>query len=182
MISFGSTRSRRRRRCALPPARSARRGRIWYIRYYDGRGRRRLESTHSANRDDAEKLLRKRLSAKDHGVLPDAAIGTLTLKEATDDLIADYKTNGRRSLPEVKRKIELHLPPYFGERRRMTSITTAEIRAFTVARQEAGASNAEINRELAALCRPSGWPCARADWCNVHTCRCCKSATHERVS
>ena len=75
------------------------RGRIWYIRYYDGRGRRRLESTHSTDREDAEKLLRKRLSAKDAGVLPEAAIGSLTLKEATDDLIADYKTNGRRSLP-----------------------------------------------------------------------------------
>ncbi len=130
-----------------------RRGQNYSIRYYDGRGRRRLESTHSTNREDAEKLLRKRLSAKDAGVSPDAAIGKLTLKEATDDVIADYKTNGRRSLPEVTRKIELHLLPHFGERRRMTSITTAEIRAFTVARQEAGASNAEINRELAALRR-----------------------------
>jgi hypothetical protein len=45
------------------------RGRIWYIRYYDGRGRRRLETTKSTTREDAEKLLRKRLSAKDAGVL-----------------------------------------------------------------------------------------------------------------
>ena len=129
------------------------RGRVWYVRYYDGRGRRRLESTHSTERQEAEKLLRKRLTAKDAGVLPDAAIGKLTLKEATDDLLNDYKLNGRRSLQEVRRKIELHLLPYFGERRRMTSITTPEIRAFTVARQDAGASNAEINRELAALRR-----------------------------
>jgi site-specific recombinase XerD len=129
------------------------RGQIWYIRYYDVRGRRRLESTHSPDRAEAEKLLRKRLTAKDAGVSPDAAIGKLTLKEATDDLLNDYKMNGRRSLPEVRRKVELHLFPYFGERRRMTSITTAEIRAFTVARQDAGASNAEINRELAALRR-----------------------------
>jgi hypothetical protein len=33
-------------------------------------------------------------------------IRTLPLKEATDDLLNDYKTNGRRSLPEVPRKIE----------------------------------------------------------------------------
>lgn len=129
------------------------RGRIWYVRYYDGRGRRRLESTHSAERCEAEKLLRKRLTAKDAGVLPDAAVGRLTLKEATDDLLNDYKLNERRSLQEVKRKIELHLFPYFGERRRMASITTSDIRAFTVARQEAGAKPAEINRELAALRR-----------------------------
>ena len=125
-----------------------RRGRVWYIRYYDGRGRRRLESTHSTDREDAEKLLRKRLSAKDAGVLPEAAIGSLTVKDATDDVIADYKANGRKSLKDVQGKITLHLHPFFGERRRMSSISTANIRAFVVERQEAGASAAEINRIL----------------------------------
>lgn len=140
------------------------RGRIYYIRYYDVKGRRRLETTKSTDRNEAEKQLRKRLSAKDAGVSPDAAVGKLTLKEATDDVINDYKVNGRRSLPEVKRKIELHLLPYFGERRRMMSITTADIRAFIAERQreektdngtitKRAASNAEINRELAALRR-----------------------------
>ena len=86
------------------------RGRIYYIRYYDVKGRRRLETTKSTDRNEAEKQLRKRLSAKDAGVSPDAAIGKLTLKEATDDLLNDYKVNGRR-LPEVQRKIELHLLP-----------------------------------------------------------------------
>lgn len=140
------------------------RGRIYYIRYYDVRGRRRLETTKSTDRNEAEKQLRKRLSAKDAGVSPDAAIGKLTLKEATDDLLNDYKVNGRRSLHEVRRKIELHLLPYFGERRRMTSITTADMRAFIAERQreekaddgtitKRAASNAEINRELAALRR-----------------------------
>ena len=51
--------------------------------------------------------LRRRLSAKDAVVSPDAAIGKLTLKEATDDLLNDHKVNGRRSLPEVRRKVEL---------------------------------------------------------------------------
>src|SRR5215208_1912371 len=88
------------------------RGRVWSIRYYDGRGRRRLESTHSTAREDAEKLLRKRLSAKDAGVLPEAAIGSLTVKDATDDVIADYKTNARKSLKDVQGKIALHLLPF----------------------------------------------------------------------
>lgn len=140
------------------------RGRIFYIRYYDLRGRRRLESTHSADRDDAEKLLRKRLSAKDGGVLPEAAIGSLTLKDATDDLIADYKTNKRKSLRDVQGKITMHLLPFFGERRKMTSIGTPEIRRFIADRQseerdkdgkitKRAAKPAEINRELAALRR-----------------------------
>ena len=44
------------------------RGRIYYIRYYDVKGRRRLETTKSTDRNEAEKMLRKRLSAKDAGV------------------------------------------------------------------------------------------------------------------
>ena len=111
------------------------RGRVYYIRYYDLRGRRRLESTHSDDRNEAEKLLRKRLSAKDGGVLPEAAIGSLTLKEATDDLISDYKTNKRKSLRDVQGKITMHLLPFFGERRKMTSIGTPEIRRFIADRQ-----------------------------------------------
>ena len=103
------------------------RERVYYIRYYDLRGRRRLESTHSDDRNEAEKLLRKRLSAKDGGVLPEAAIGSLTLKEATDDLIADYETNKRKSLRDVQGKITMHLLPFFGERRKMISIGTPEI-------------------------------------------------------
>jgi integrase len=89
----------------------------------------------------------------DAGVLPEAAIGSLTVKDATDGVIADYKTNGRKSLRDVESKLRLHVLPFFGERRRTSSITTANIRAFIVERQEAGASAAEINRELAALRR-----------------------------
>ena len=111
------------------------RERVYYIRYYGLRGRRRLESTHSDDRNEAEKLLRKRLSAKDGGVLPEAAIGSLTLKEATDDLIADYETNKRKSLRDVQGKITMHLLPFFGERRKMTSIGTPEIRRFFADRQ-----------------------------------------------
>lgn len=50
------------------------RGWIYYIRYSDSRGRRRLDTTKSTKPEDAERQLRKRLSAKDAGVLPEAAI------------------------------------------------------------------------------------------------------------
>lgn len=114
------------------------RGQIFYIRYYDIRGRRWLETTKSTNRDDAEKQLRKRLTAKDAGVSPEAAVGKLTIKDATDDVITDYKTNARKSLRDVTAKTALHLLPFFGEKRRMNSITTADLRAFIAERQEAG--------------------------------------------
>jgi len=76
----------------------------------------------------------------------------LTVKDATDDVIADCKTNARKSLKDVQSKITLHLHPFFGERRRTSSITTANIRVFVGERQDAGAS-AAINRELAVLRR-----------------------------
>jgi hypothetical protein len=45
-----------------------------------------------------------------------------------------------------------HLAPHFAGRL-LANITTAEVRSFTLARQQAGASNGEINRDLAALKR-----------------------------
>lgn len=129
------------------------RGRVWYFRYYDVRGRRRLESSHSVDREEAERLLRKRLTAKDAGVLPEAAVGKLTVKEALADVENDYITNGKKSLKDLQGKMRLHLFPFFGEKRKMSSITTANLRAFVAERQEAGASAAEINREQAMLRR-----------------------------
>lgn len=129
------------------------RGSIWWVRYYDLRGLRRFESSKSTDREEAEKLLRKRLSAKDAGLQPEAAIGKLSLKEALADVVNDYTTNGKKSLKDVQGKIRLHLHPFFGENRKMTTITTAALREFVAARQEAEASNAEINRELAVLRR-----------------------------
>jgi integrase len=80
-------------------------------------------------------------------------VDKLTIKDATDDVVTDYKTNGRKSLRDVTAKTALHLLPFFGEKRRMNRITTAALRAFIAERQEAGAKAAEINRELAILRR-----------------------------
>lgn len=76
----------------------------------------------------------------------------------------DYKTNKRKSLRDVQGKITMHLLPFFGDRRKMTSIGTPEIRRFIADRQseeidksgtitKRAAKPAEINRELAALRR-----------------------------
>jgi integrase len=128
-------------------------GSIWWVRYYDLRGLRRFESSKSSDREDAEKLLRKRLTAKDAGLHPEAAIGKLTIKDALADVENDYTTNGKKSIKDVQGKIRLHLFPFFGEQPKMTTITTAALREFIAARQEAEMSNAEINRELAVIRR-----------------------------
>jgi integrase len=48
--------------------------------------------------------------------------------------------------------VDKHLAPYF-KGRRLGGVTTSNIRAYIAARQQEGASNATINRELAALKR-----------------------------
>lgn len=142
-----------------------RRGRFYSIRYYDAQGRRRRESVRSEKREDAERLLRKRLQAKDDGVPMDPQIGKLRFDDGAKDVINDYAINGKKSGDEVRRRIEKHLKPFFGGRR-LSSITTADVRTFINERQQAiivtgkgehrrerNVSNAEINRELTTLKR-----------------------------
>src|SRR5438309_4699523 len=60
--------------------------------------------------------------------------------------------NRKRSLLDVERHVRLHLGPFFG-RRRLAAITTADVRRYVLRRQEEGARNATINRELSVLKR-----------------------------
>ena len=53
---------------------------------------------------------------------------------------------------DLETRFNKHLLPLFGGRR-ACAINTSQVRRFIALRQEAGASNAEINRELAALKR-----------------------------
>jgi integrase len=141
-----------------------RRGRVWWIRYYRD-GRRYEESSRSTKEGDARRLLRLREGDIERGLPVTPKIGRLRFEEAAKDLINDYKTNGKRTLKDVERRIKLHLRPYFGGRR-MASITTSDVRAYIAKRQsqprivgrgeqqrEKPVSAGEINRELTALKR-----------------------------
>jgi integrase len=85
----------------------------------------------------------------------------LTFDEAAQTVVDDYLANGR-DIDGLKRRIDKHLLPFFGGRR-LVGITAADVTAFIVHRQQQGivrrgvrvadVSNAEINRELAALKR-----------------------------
>ena len=72
--------------------------------------------------------------------------------EMAEVVFDDYQINGRRSLRDVKMRFNRHLLPFFGGRR-AASITTSDVQRFMVSRKEAGATNGEINRELAAFKR-----------------------------
>ena len=124
---------------------------IYWIQYRVA-GRVQCESSRSKKRADAVDLLKRREGDVVRGLPVTTKVGQLRLDEAADDLLTDYRINGKRTLVDVKRRVEKHLKPFFGNRR-MTVITTTEVRRFAAARQDLGASNGEINRELTALKR-----------------------------
>ncbi len=128
------------------------RTKFWYIRYYDNAGKARDESTHSTKIGVAKALLVEREAAKGRGEPVGAQVGRITLDEAIQAVIADQTMNKRRSIDDTRSRIDNHLTPYFTGRR-MTAITTDEITAYIVARQQTGASNGTINRELQILGR-----------------------------
>src|SRR5437667_183547 len=76
----------------------------------------------------------------------------LTFGAAVREVLDDYRINRRRSLVDVERHVRLHLGPFFG-RRRMAAITTTDVRRYVARRQDEGAKNATINRELSVLQR-----------------------------
>jgi integrase len=127
------------------------RGTVWWIRYYRD-GRRYEESTGSERKGVAVDLLKIREGDGAKGLPVTPKIARLRFDAAAADVVNDYKINGRRTLADVERRITLHLLPVFGGQR-MTAITTADLRAFAVQRVDAGASPAEVNRELAIIKR-----------------------------
>ena len=127
------------------------RGRVYWIKY-SREGRAFYESSGSKKHDDAKRLLRLREGDIERGVPVTPRIGRMRFREAADDLLSDYQVNKRKSLADVKRRIDLGLEPFFRSRR-MTQISTADVNRYIQGRQEADAANATINRELAALKR-----------------------------
>lgn len=125
---------------------------FYWIKYFDQAGRPQYESSRSKEKRDAKDLLKLREGDITRGLPVTAKVGRLTFDEAARDLITDYQTNKQKSLSDLKRKVTLHLTPYFRDRR-MAEITTVSVRAYIAARQEQEAGNAQINRELAILKR-----------------------------
>jgi integrase len=125
--------------------------RVWWIRYYRN-GRRHEESSGSTRKSDAERLLRLREGAIAKGEAVSAEVGRLTFDQAAADVVRDYRFNGKRTLGHLERRLNLHLLPFFGGRR-LASIDTAAVRAYCEHRQDQGAANGTINRELTVLKR-----------------------------
>jgi integrase len=123
----------------------------WWIQYHrDGRLYR--ESTHTTKEPKASRILQKRLAdaASEFFVAPQTA--RIKISELADDFERDQKICERKAAADAKTRWDLHLKPFFGHLRAI-QVGTERLSRYIVERQDAGAANATINRELACLKR-----------------------------
>jgi len=123
----------------------------WWIRYYrNGKVYRQSAGTNS--RRKAERLLQRKIGEIATGNFLEPASDKTLVKELAADLLTEYEANARHSLVNVRRNWNKHLAPQF-ENLKARDVRTDALNQYITERQAEGASNASINRELAALKR-----------------------------
>jgi integrase len=123
----------------------------WWIQYYRN-GKVYRQSAGTPKRRKAEQLLQKKLAeVANHSFIDPKAERTL-VKDLAEDLLRDYRINARKSLPDVEARWRLHLSKEFGDLR-ASNVGNDQMTRYIALRQTERASNATINRELAALKR-----------------------------
>ena len=126
------------------------RGKTWWLTYYVN-GTQVWESAKTRDRAEARRKLQEKIGQRAEGKLVVGA-DKVTFEELTGMILDDYRVNGKKSVTDVEWRIRCHLRPFFGQQKAQ-EITTAEVKAYIAKRQEEGAKNGSINRELAALKR-----------------------------
>jgi integrase len=124
---------------------------VLWIKYHRN-GKPIRESARTTKVKEAEKLLRSRLAAISTGTYVGPKLEKVPVSELADDLVREYRINGRKSIEDLEARWKLHLKPFFGGLRAV-EITSQLVAHYIDERQQEGAQNATINRELAALKR-----------------------------
>jgi len=123
----------------------------WWLDYsYEGK--RIRESSGTTDKAEARKFLQSRLGEVADERYVGLAAERVTFDDLAEMLLTDYKVNEKKSLADTERRVRKHLSPFFGGQR-AHDIKSADVQSYVAHRKEQGASNAEINRELAALKR-----------------------------
>lgn len=126
------------------------RGNVWWIKYYRN-GKPYRESSGATKKMVAKKLMDRREGDIAQGKLPAVQFEKITYDQLAEDFLRDYRINQKKSLDRAERSAK-HLVKYFGGDK-IPTITTPRINGYIENRQDEGAKNATINRELAALKR-----------------------------
>lgn len=149
-----------------------RRGRYYWIQYYNANGQQVRESTKSEAEKVAKKMLSRRLGQINAGINPRPQADRTSTDELAESYFTRYRVdynldqplNGSdpdpiyirdkadRRLGWLKQKWEKHLKPAFGGIR-ASRVSTDDLLRYVEKRQREDANNATINRELALLKR-----------------------------
>lgn len=124
---------------------------VWWLQYYQN-GVKQRESAQTSDRRLALEKLKFRIAEVTTGAVTGLTPKKTRISELADDFIRDYKINGRTSLNDAETRWKLHLEPFFG-RMKASQVTSVLLNKYVDKRQEVGAANGTINRELAALKR-----------------------------
>ncbi len=147
-------------------------GNWWVQNYRNGKPYR--ESARTTDRRKAEKFLQKRQAEVAGGNFLGPRIERILVSELAEDLLRDYRINGRKSLAWAERRWKLHAKPFFGalgaaqvssdllnryvdERQNAKAEDATDALHGKKQRLARPAKNSTINRELAFLKRVSTW-------------------------
>ena len=122
----------------------------WWMKYYRD-GRPFYESTGTTEKREALRGLNERLGQVAAGMHQGPRVERTSFEELVAGIRQDYAINKRKSAQRLNEYIQ-HLTRHF-QRLRASGITTDRIQKYIIGRQEEGAMNGTINRELGALKR-----------------------------
>jgi integrase len=126
------------------------RGCIWWVKY-SVNVKPVHESSRSDKEADARKFLKRRLGEIAVGRFIGPEAEKLTVSELADDVVTDYRVNEQDSLDKAERSAK-RIKEFFGDAK-AHGVKGDQVKRYIQERQESGAANATINRELSFLKR-----------------------------
>ncbi len=123
---------------------------LWVKYHFAGRAFRESSLTNEPAK--AARFLRQRLAQIERGECFGPKVDKVRIADLAEGLLRDYRINGHKSLADVEARWRLHLQPFFGQIKAI-HLGSALLAQYIDQRQQDGASNASINREMACLRR-----------------------------
>jgi integrase len=127
------------------------RGKIWWIKFYKN-GQAVRESSHSADEAAARRLLKIRLGQVANSEYRGPVANQVQVSALLNLVIADYEISKKRSIRDLKFRIEKNIRTKLGTIRAAV-FGSAHADKYIQARREEKAADATINRELAIVRR-----------------------------
>jgi integrase len=124
---------------------------VWWIRFQQ-HGKTVKQCADTTDKGKAKAFLEQQTGKIALRIPVDVRAERLTLTDGAKLIRRDYQTNGRKSSATLEYRLA-RLLEQFGEERRLSRITTANVQEYRARRTAEGVTHATVNREVAALAR-----------------------------